>query len=118
MIFRACRKLPIPLFSLLVLLAACDSATDIGSTATEAGGSDNQLQSQVESALANASDLPPGLTVEVNQGVVTISGSLECEGCGGLRTPGNIGTVQQSLGAIVRAVPGVTQVEFNLTAGL
>ena len=53
----------------------------------------------------------------VAAGVVTITGSLACDDCGGLRTPGGIGTVQQSLGAVVRAVPGVEAVEFALDPG-
>ena len=77
---------------------------------------DDRIQSQVESVIARASDLPTGLMVEVNQGVVSVSGSLDCENCGGMRTPNNLGTIQQSLGAMVRAVPGVTKVEFSLTS--
>ena len=76
---------------------------------------DANIKAQVESALANATDLPPELSVEVSEGLVLISGSLACEGCGGLRTPGNIGTVQQSLGSVVRAVPGVMRVDFDLS---
>jgi len=45
---------------------------------------------------------------------VTISGSVVCQECGGRRTPGGSGTVQQSLGAVVRAIPGVESVEFEL----
>lgn len=93
------------LFSIVFLLVAC----------SEELSSDDQLRLNVESALVGASDLPPGgLSVSVENGVVTISGSLECEDCGGLRTPGQTGTVQQSLGAVVRAVPGVERVEFSL----
>ena len=54
------------------------------------------------------------LTVEVSEGVVTVTGSVVCEDCGGRRTPGGFGTVQQSLGAVVRAIPGVQSVEFTL----
>jgi hypothetical protein len=50
----------------------------------------------------------------VNAGVVSVSGSLSCEDCGGLRTPGNVGTIQETLGAVVRAVPGVDSVQFSL----
>ena len=79
------------------------------------GPSDEVLQQRIEQALANASDLPKGaLEVQVNDGAVTITGSLACEECGGQRTPGGLGTVQQSLGAVVRAVPGVERVEFSL----
>lgn len=75
---------------------------------------DAQLKSRVEAVIASASDLPQGLIVSVSRGAVMVSGDLNCEDCGGLRTPGNVGTVQQSLGAIVRAVPGVSDVQFAL----
>ena len=54
------------------------------------------------------------ITVEVSDGVVTLSGSVVCEECGGRRTPPGFGTVQQSLGAVVRAIPGVARLEFKL----
>ena len=66
-----------------------------------------------EAAIASASDLPADLQVEANDGVVSITGSLACDDCGGLQTPGGIGTVQQSVGAVVRAVPGVEAVEVR-----
>lgn len=108
----------------LLLLASCDggSPPTQSQTAAEPAVSDSsavsnndaQIRVQVESALADAGDLPPGFSVAVNSGVVSISGSLQCEDCGGMRTPGNTGTIQQSLGSVVRAVPGVERVEFDL----
>ena len=69
----------------------------------------------VEAAIARASDVPAdAITVVVIDGVVTVTGSVVCEECGGRRTPGGFGTVQQSLGAVVRAIPGVQSVEFDL----
>ena len=77
---------------------------------------DAELRARVESVLRNASDLPANsLSVEVSDGIVTVSGSVVCDDCGGSRTPGGAGTIQQSLGAVVRAVPGVERVEFELT---
>lgn len=77
--------------------------------------SDLALKARVEAALMSASDVPAdSITVEVSDGVVTLTGSVVCEECGGRRTPGGSGTVQQSLGAVVRAVPGVARVEFHL----
>ncbi|MDA1371122.1 MAG: BON domain-containing protein [Proteobacteria bacterium] len=102
------------LFALL-LLAACGAPTESSDPNIQTGSSDAEIKSQVERAIAGASDLPAGLMVAVNQGAVTISGSLACEDCGGQQTPGNVGTVQQSLGAIVRAVPGVNDVQFSLS---
>jgi len=90
---------------LLFLLQACGPAVDEGQS----------LQQQVTSAIASASDLPAdGLMVAVDGGVVRVSGSLECEDCGGMRTPGGEDTIQQTLGAVIRAVPGVERVEFEL----
>lgn len=100
-----------PAFALLV---ACGE-TSIETAAV--AGNDNrdaEIAAQVESALSSASDLPSNFAVDVVGGQVLITGSLQCEDCGGMRTPGNTGTIQQSLGAVVRAVPGVTAVEFNL----
>ena len=95
----------------LILFAGC--GPEQGDTAP-ALDADRDLAARVQSALASASDLPPELSVEVSDGVVLISGALACEDCGGNRTPGNIGTIQQSLGTVVRAVPGVTEVEFQI----
>ena len=112
------------LFSCLIFLASCDSVLTQETSSAERASSevlsssatiDAQIKSQVESAIANADDLPSGFTVEVNEGMVLIRGSVVCEGCGGLRTPGNVGSIQQSLGAIVRAVAGVMSVEFSLS---
>jgi hypothetical protein len=76
---------------------------------------DDLLRTRIEAALAAAADLPAdSLGVAVREGVVTITGSVLCDGCGGNATPGAAGTVQQSLGAVVRAVPGVVGVRFAL----
>lgn len=84
----------------------------------ERGPSDEELAERVETALASASDVPAGdIRVSVTDGVVTLSGSLACEDCGGARTPAGTGSIQQSLGAIVRAIPGVESVEFELESG-
>ena len=37
-----------------------------------------------------------------------------CDMCGGSRTPPGVRTIQQSLGAVVRAIPGVKRIEFDL----
>jgi len=77
--------------------------------------SDEALQQRVEAALVSASDLPANaFEVDVSGGIVTLSGSVVCESCGGSSTPAAEGTVQQSLGAIIRAVPGVQRVVFDL----
>jgi osmotically-inducible protein OsmY len=73
------------------------------------------LVARVEAALESASDLPAdSISVTARGGVVTLIGSVVCDECGGSRTPSGTGTVQQSLGAVVRAVPGVQQVLFDL----
>ena len=99
---------PLFLFS-LIAISACDS----GSVEDDFISSDSQLKARVEAALASTSDVPQGLNIEISQGHARISGSLNCEDCGGMRTPGTVDTIQQSLGAIVRAVPGITEVEFS-----
>jgi hypothetical protein len=53
----------------------------------------------------------------VSDGIVTLTGSVLCDDCGGRSTPGGTGAVQQSVGALVRAVPGVERVEFRLRYG-
>ena len=78
---------------------------------------DERIKMQVTSVIENASDLPPGFQVEVTEGVVRVTGSVLCDECGGMRTPGHIGTIQQSLGGVVRAVPGVMRVDFDLSYG-
>jgi osmotically-inducible protein OsmY len=91
-------------FGASVVLGACGS-----------GVSDEVLRERIEAALASASDVPAGsIAVEVSDGVVTLTGSVVCQECGGSRTPPGFGTVQQSLGAVVRAIPGVESVEFRL----
>ena len=95
----------------LLLLAGCGAEE---SATNPAADSDQDLVGRVEAALASAADLPDGLSVQVSGGTVTISGALACEDCGGARTPGATGTIQQSLGTVVRAVPGVTEVRFQL----
>ncbi|NIW23127.1 MAG: hypothetical protein GWN29_00370 [Gammaproteobacteria bacterium] len=106
--FRAIR---LGLTALVALtLAAC--ASGIAGAQSSADGA---LEARVTAAIENASDLPNGtLTVDANDGIVRISGSVACERCGGMLTPGGVQTVQQSLGAVVRAVPGVERVEFDL----
>lgn len=86
------------------------------SSAAEAQSTgDEQLRQRVEQALEGASDLPAdAITVSVRDGIVTLRGSVVCDTCGGSRTPPSFGTVQQSLGAVVRAIPGVARVRFDL----
>ena len=79
---------------------------------------DEVLKERVEAALERASDLPENaITVTVRDGVVTLTGSIACQECGGSDTPPGFGTVQQSLGAVVRAIRGVERVEFELEYG-
>ena len=101
------------LLTLVLGIAACAPALET-ETESATDASDEQIRTRVEAVIAQAADLPQQIAVEVREGIVFISGSLDCEGCGGLRTPGNIGTVQQSLGAMVRAVTGVNEVVFDL----
>ncbi len=112
------RRFPSPpaLFTCgLLLLAGCGpQQSGAGAVTGSEPDTDLELAHRVRVALDSASDLPRELSVEVSDGAVLVSGALACEDCGGNRTPGNIGTVQQSLGTVVRAVPGVTEVRFEL----
>ena len=64
---------------------------------------DQVLRARVEAALARASDVDAdGITVDARRGVVTVTGRVASE------------TEQQSVGAIVRAIPGVRGVSFSL----
>jgi hypothetical protein len=94
-----------------ILLAALSAAP----VAAQSGPVDEDLRMRVQAAIAAAADLPAdSIEVQVLRGVVTLTGSVLCDGCGGNATPGGAGTVQQSLGAVVRAVPGVADVRFRL----
>ena len=71
---------------------------------TNATPGDALLQSRVEAALAGAADLDDAaIAVQARHGVVTITGRVASV------------TEQQSVGAIVRAIPGVSDVRFSLT---
>lgn len=99
-----------------VVLLAAGLFTPTPARAQAAPVPDDVLRARVEAAIDSAGDLPAdSIAVQVERGVVTLTGSLLCEPCGGNATPGGTGTVQQSLGAVVRAVPGVTDVRFRLT---
>ena len=77
---------------------------------------DVALKTRIEAALEAASDLPVdgAIAVEVSGGTVTLTGSVACDECGGRRTTPGFASVQQTLGAVVRAIPGVERVEFEL----
>ncbi|MBL4821546.1 MAG: BON domain-containing protein [Gammaproteobacteria bacterium] len=97
--------------ALLFAVAACGQATEQGNTPA---ATDEQLKLRIESAVERAEGVPQQINVAVQDGIVSISGSLACDDCAGLRTPATTGTLQQSLGAVVRAVPGVREVKFSL----
>lgn len=108
-------KTLITVFGISLLLSACSGeSTELTEVESAFQFTDAQLRSSVEAALDAASDLPSGLNVQVADGIATVSGSLACEDCGGMRTPGTLNTIQQSLGAVVRAVPGISDVQFFL----
>ena len=75
--------------------------------------SDEVLRARVKAALVNAADVPGrAITVEVSDGVVTLTGQVSSAGQRGVPYPS--ATVQQSIGALVRAVPGVREVRFSI----
>ena len=78
---------------------ACGCAARQANTTT----GDEVLKARVEAALASASDVSAGITVDARRGVVTLTGQVTSV------------TEQQSVGAIVRAIPGVRNVFFSLS---
>ena len=79
--------------------------------------SDEEIRDQIESILARAPDIPgENITVEVQDGVVTLTSSGLCDGheCPGTNTPAGIWTLDQQVGAMVRLVPGVVGVRLEL----
>lgn len=75
--------------------------------------SDEALKARVQAALVSASDVPGReITVEVSGGVVTLAGRVSSDQMRGAAYPGAF--LQQSVGAIVRAVPGVKDVRFSV----
>lgn len=96
--------------SATLALTACASGIAGGQSNVDAA-----LEVRVTNAIENASDLPAdSLSVDAMDGIVRVTGSLVCADCGGMLTPGGVQTIQQNLGAVVRAVPGVERVEFDL----
>ena len=100
---------PIRTYALVVSLALSVTAAATG-CAARAGGvvagddADDVLRARVESALASAADVHgEQIMVDARGGVVVLTGRVAS------------GTEQQSVGAIVRAVPGVVDVRFALT---
>lgn len=100
----------------LIFAVALTVGAPSGASAQSAA--DQALLERVEAAIRSASDLPAdSIEVSVSDGVVTLRGALVCDGCGAGATPGGTATLEQNLGAVVRAVPGVEKVEFELEYG-
>lgn len=126
-IIRSRAGVAILLAGALLFLSSCsaENGTESG-TGNSTGNStennaapeqtDAELQTQIEALIKQQSDLPQGLQVTVTEGRVMLTGSLECEECGGNATPGTEDTIQQSLGAVVRAIPGVVDLQFAFAA--
>ena len=134
-LIRSHRGLAILLSGALLFLSSCstenssensteNSAANSADNGTENNSvnsaareqTDAELQTQIEALIKQQSDLPQGLQITVADGRVMLTGSLECEACGGNATPGTEDTIQQSLGAVVRAVPGVIDLQFSFAA--
>ena len=99
----------------LVILGSAFATLGLYGSAEAQSPADAALKARIEVAIETASDLPTdAIDVEVSRGVVTLTGSVVCDECHQRRTPTGFGGVQQSLGAVVRAIPGVERVEFEL----
>lgn len=105
-----------PRWALAVAVAmALTAPQGVAAQAPSESRTDSVLAERVAAAIEAASDVPAdSIRVGVSEGVVSLTGSVVCDDCGGTSTPGGTGTVQQSLGAVVRAVPGVREVRFYL----
>jgi osmotically-inducible protein OsmY len=104
------RRLAVAWMLALGVLATVPAATAAQSRA------DSLLTARVTAAVRAASDLPAdSISVSARGGIVRLTGSLLCDDCGGNSTPGGTSTIQQSLSAVVHAVPGVERVDFDLT---
>lgn len=74
---------------------------------------DEILKARVVAALAAASDIPArDIAVEVKAGVVSLKGRVSANSMRGVTYP--TAMMQQSIGAVVRAVPGVKEVRFSI----
>ena len=88
---------------LMVAVAAAAVVSGCAGREVTTGPNEDTLEARVEAALASAADVNgAGITVDASDGVVTLTGQVAS------------GTQQQSVGAIVRAVPGVRDVRFLL----
>ena len=89
--------------ALAVTAAAATGTSGCAAREARTTPGDAVLKARVAAALASASDVnAAGITVDARRGVVTLAGQIAS------------GTEQQSVGAIVRAVPGVRDVFFLL----
>jgi len=85
-------------------LGGTTGAAGCAARAVGATTGDEILKVRVETVLASAADVnADAITVDTSRGVVTLTGQVAS------------GTEQQSVGAIVRAIPGVEDVQFSLT---
>jgi osmotically-inducible protein OsmY len=99
----------------LAILGGAVASLGLYESAAAQSSADAALKARIEVAIEGASDLPTdAIAVEVSSGVVTLTGSVVCDECDQRRTPTGFAGVQQSLGAVVRAIPGVERVEFDL----
>ena len=90
--------------ALAVTVAAVTGTVGCAARQVTTTTGDEVLKARVEAALASASDVyAAGITVDARRGVVTLTGQAAS------------GTEQQSVGAIVRAIPGVRGVFFSLS---
>ena len=91
---------------LAMVVALVGAASALGCAAREVSSQrvGDELRARVEAALVVASDVDAtGIRVSASGDVVTVTGHV------------GSGFEQQSVGAIVRAVPGVSEVRFMLT---
>ena len=86
------------------LVGVASGVSGCAARRTDSATGDAVLRARVEAALAGAADVDgAAITVQARGGVVTLTGRVAS------------GTEQQSVGAIVRAIPGVNDVRFSMS---
>lgn len=95
------------------LCIAMLAVLNAGQQQTARATTDDLLRARVVAALTNASDLPGrDIAVEVKSGIVILRGRISASSMRGVTYP--TAMMQQSVGAVVRAVPGVKQIQFSI----
>ena len=107
------RKLEVKNCAAAILCIAALAIVQAGQQQAVRAPADDVLKARVAAALAAASDVPGrDIAVDVKSGVVILKGRVSANSMRGVTYP--TAMMQQSIGAVVRAVPGVKEVRFEI----